>query len=411
MPSSSPHLTPIYSVLDPQTLTGAHTQRVALLTLLCSDRILAAASEDNTITLWDTEESLPYLACPALRGHTNTITALIPLSTPGVEEAGNILVSGSRDGTVRMWNVSEGDPLPISILRTDVSVSALAALHPKGLGIGCANGEVWIGGHHPQAQQPPPQQQQHQQQPPLIFEGAHEGCVTFMSSLPPQCAPALMVSGGGASLCVWGATGVLHTLWGSGTSPTLQPPPLLTALIHVPSGGGAGGGSIAAGWEDGSLKLWRMEDGGVDGVGGDGVWECAASVRAHTGAVTLLQSLTQGGISGIREGFMSGGEDGLVKVWRGDEDKGGGLTCASEIAVRGGRGSIRGALDLGLGRVGVAWEGGVGVYHASGWLTKAEAIFEHPGTTSIIGTPWGGFVIGMEGGDLLQFAAEFVAKE
>jgi WD40 repeat protein len=93
-------------------LTGhtAAVSRIRYLTLPGRGTVLASASDDGTIRLWDPDTATP-IGTP-LTGHTSTVEDLTVLTHP---DGRTLLASAGRDETVRIWDPttghSLGDPL------------------------------------------------------------------------------------------------------------------------------------------------------------------------------------------------------------------------------------------------------------------------------------------------------------
>ncbi len=70
--------------------------------------LLASCSSDLTIKLWDPSDE--YKNIRTLPGHEHSISAVrfIPSGAAGAPSSGNLLVSASRDQTLRIWDVSTG---------------------------------------------------------------------------------------------------------------------------------------------------------------------------------------------------------------------------------------------------------------------------------------------------------------
>lgn len=70
--------------------------------------LLASCSQDLTIKLWDPSEE--YKNIRTLPGHDHSVSAIkfIPSGAAGSPASGNLLVSASRDKTLRIWDVSTG---------------------------------------------------------------------------------------------------------------------------------------------------------------------------------------------------------------------------------------------------------------------------------------------------------------
>ena len=70
--------------------------------------LLASCSSDLTIKLWDPSDE--YKNIRTLPGHDHSVSALrfIPSGAAGAPASGNLLVSASRDKTLRIWDVTTG---------------------------------------------------------------------------------------------------------------------------------------------------------------------------------------------------------------------------------------------------------------------------------------------------------------
>jgi WD40 repeat protein len=91
-----------------------HTGAVYLTSFSPNGRVLATASYDRTVRLWDvTDRTHPKPLGKPLTGHTSWV------STAVFSPDGRTLASASDDGTIRLWNVRDpshprplGEPLP-----------------------------------------------------------------------------------------------------------------------------------------------------------------------------------------------------------------------------------------------------------------------------------------------------------
>ncbi len=95
------------------TLTG-HTGAVANVSWSPDGRLLASASADHTIRLWNiSSASLLY----TLSGHTGIVYSV------SWSPNGRLLVSASADKTIRLWNIISASPLHTLIGHTDAVYS------------------------------------------------------------------------------------------------------------------------------------------------------------------------------------------------------------------------------------------------------------------------------------------------
>jgi platelet-activating factor acetylhydrolase IB subunit alpha len=70
--------------------------------------LLASCSSDLTIKLWDPSDD--YKNIRTLPGHDHSVSAIrfVPSGAAGSPSSGNLLVSASRDTTLRIWDVTTG---------------------------------------------------------------------------------------------------------------------------------------------------------------------------------------------------------------------------------------------------------------------------------------------------------------
>jgi len=359
------------------------------LALCCEDKILVSGSKDNTVCLWDWEEMLPYGPLPTLRGHTSIITCLLGM--------GGVLASGSKDCTVRVWDIKNGKPTPVAILRSESPVTCMADMGQGQLAVGWASGEVWIWSMVGPSSSTKP----------LVLL-AHSHCPVIALVVPPLSAgPAALVSAGGSSCSVWGRAGnLLATFDGSPchlTCLALFAPPHSSNLPVI----------LASGDTAGTVRLWSLEGG----------YEALAPIQAHLGSVRSVRFFT----AEERGWLLTAGEDGKAKLWDGGGlGLEGGATalpapffgCATpraEFSVTtkstGAHGkepflppTVWAADSLGLGRVVCCLEAGAAVFVSNGFLSHLEHSFPLPGISAFSLLPSArGFAVGLLDGTVHQF--------
>lgn len=102
-------------------ILGRHAATIPAMALHPDGAILASASRDETIALWNTEKGG---LIRAFKGHTDDVMSI------AFSSDGGTLVSSSYDGTVRIWDVETGEA--ISVLEGHKGRAYAVAISPDG---------------------------------------------------------------------------------------------------------------------------------------------------------------------------------------------------------------------------------------------------------------------------------------
>lgn len=248
---------------SPRILRG-HLDTVTTLTVLHMHDtvVLASASDDDTIRIWDVSSEL-NTATQVLRGHTNRINALAGLPD-------GRLVSGSADETIAIWDLTTEDS---RILEGHIDVTALAVLpHPNNTRIvsGFADGTIHIWGL--------PGGNGNNQ----VLIG-HTDWINALVVLPDG---RLASGSNDTTIRIWDlATGTSQVLTGHTDWVTT-----LTVLND---------GRLVSGSVDRTIRLWDLSSDASSPT---------QVLAGHTKWITALAVLSDGSLA-------SGSEDGTVRIW------------------------------------------------------------------------------------------------
>ena len=103
---------------------SGHTELVFSLAFKPNSYLLASASRDNTIRIWDVGDRNNLRHVRTLRGHTSWVSSV------AWSPDGRTLASASYDGTVRLWNPNNG--INFAVLRGHTADVYCMAWHPDG---------------------------------------------------------------------------------------------------------------------------------------------------------------------------------------------------------------------------------------------------------------------------------------
>ena len=85
-----------------------------LIFLVCThhmpndDRVLVAGSRDKTVKLWRKKGPAAWVVSHTLAGHSDGINCVTSLAPAAQSKDSALIVSGSRDKTLRLWVQDEG---------------------------------------------------------------------------------------------------------------------------------------------------------------------------------------------------------------------------------------------------------------------------------------------------------------
>ena len=103
---------------------GGHTGEVSSLAFKPNSYLLASASYDDTVRIWDVGDNTNLRHVRTLRGHTGSVISV------AWSPDGRTLASGSSDGTVRLWNPNNG--INFAVLRGHTEEVTCVAWSPDG---------------------------------------------------------------------------------------------------------------------------------------------------------------------------------------------------------------------------------------------------------------------------------------
>jgi WD40 repeat protein len=272
------------------TLLG-HTAPVVGVAFSADGHLLASGSWDGTVRVWSLTDVVERIRMPGiqeeassgrplatLQGHTG------PVGRVSLGADGRLLASSSWDGTIRLWEMPGGQPL--ATLKGHTGAVYDVALSRDGRLLASSGEDATVrlwevpGGQ------------------PLATLQGHAGPVYGVA----LSADGRLVTSGGKDATV--------RLWESGSR-------RLLATLHGLSSGvwgvalSADGRLVASGSSDGLVRLWEANTGRL-----------LATLHGHTGGVWGVALSADGRL------LVSGGEGGTIRMW---EVPGGRLLATLEI--------------------------------------------------------------------------------
>lgn len=322
-----------------------HTGWVFAVTLSPNGRLIASAGEDAVVRLW--ERQTRRLSA-VLVAHTQRIRAL------SFDSQGKRLLSGSEDGRVCVWDVARQELLR-ELLSTPDTPMWSVTVSPDDTMVAVAGQDPFVRLFNLNTGE-------------LLDEKAvHRDWVRSVSFAPQG---ALLASGSGdGTVCVWSATDrtlvplrsvdaegsrvrsvqlsatsghvmaacedAVIRVWDAAGLVSRRPMPV--GVDWIRSIQVMGDAAIAAGCEDGGVRVWRRDDDRLEdvGVGANGYWSAAFSTRtgmallgSGDGLIEVRQATSGALARTISAGrgrvwdLAAGGEvaaaacgDGSVRVW------------------------------------------------------------------------------------------------
>ncbi|MGE3664419.1 MAG: serine/threonine-protein kinase, partial [Pseudonocardia sp.] len=271
-----PPLSAVRGSIGDRTLTG-HTRGVAAVTtaVLGGRPVVVSGSDDATVRVWDLVTGEP-VGRP-LTGHTDGVLAVAATELDGRA----VVASGSSDRTVRLWDLGSGGPLGEPLTGHTHYVSALAAV--PGARLVVSGGvdrtiRVWDLARRAPVGEP---------------LAGHEGSVSALA----------VTSMGGLVVIVSGSSDRTVRVWDLATGAPVGTPMLGHArTVSAVTTAELDGRPVAVtGGDDRTVRVWDLATGAPVGQ----------PLTGHTGYVWAVAVTRLDG----RAVIVSGGSDRTVRVW------------------------------------------------------------------------------------------------
>src|SRR6266568_4948339 len=227
--------------------------------------------------VWATSQSRSATLRLTLTGHTDLVSAVAVGRAGGRE----VIISGGRDGAVRVWDAATGEPVAAPPIRHTREVRAVAVGRA-----GCR--EVFVSGHDDGAVR--------------VWDAVTGEQVGGLLTGPGAVTAVAVGRAGDREVIVSGNWDKTVRVWDAATGEPVGAPLTghnwgVRAVRAVAVGRAGGREVIVSGDVDGAVRVWDAAS--VEPVG--------EPLTGHTGAVNA--------VAGGREVFVSGGQDRTVRIW------------------------------------------------------------------------------------------------
>ncbi|MBW4420583.1 MAG: caspase family protein [Myxacorys californica WJT36-NPBG1] len=221
------------------TLSG-HSAMVTQLQISPDGNLLASASADKTIKLWNIEKGILVKTLPR---HSDRVTAI------RFRSDGGVLASGSADQTVKLWTIPKGD-LVETLKAGEATISAIDfSTDGRILATGSSDNTLRLW--YPESNQPILLGHHNESPAPTKFQG-----ITDVRFSPD--GKAIASAGGDKTIKLWTV---------SDGKPERAASPYLTLTGHSQPASSisfnADGQILASGSQDKTIKLWNLRSGAV----------------------------------------------------------------------------------------------------------------------------------------------------